>query len=205
MSPAHRTAWLVVALLFPVALLNYMDRQMLATMKSSMATDIQGLGKDAQWGLVLASFKWVYAILSPVGGYIADRFSRRHVISISLFAWSVVTWMTAHVSSYEGLVTTRALMGISEAFYIPAALALISDYHIGRTRSRAIGLHQTGIYFGLILGGYAGFVADDPSLGWRWAFIHCCAHKHAAEPQDHGSCAEHAARSSDCGCNDGAH
>lgn len=170
MSPAHRTAWLVVALLFPVALLNYMDRQMLATMKSSMATDIQGLGKDAQWGLVLASFKWVYAILSPVGGYIADRFSRRHVISISLFAWSVVTWMTAHVSSYEGLVSTRALMGISEAFYIPAALALISDYHIGRTRSRAIGLHQTGIYFGLILGGYAGFVADDPSLGWRWAF-----------------------------------
>lgn len=119
---------------------------------------------------MLASFKWVYAILSPVGGYIADRFSRRHVIAISLFSWSVVTWMTGHVDTYHGLVATRALMGISEAFYIPAALALITDFHLGRTRSRAVGIHQTGIYIGLILGGYAGYVADAPTLGWRWAF-----------------------------------
>jgi MFS family permease len=165
-----QTAWLVVALLWPVALLNYLDRQMLATMKSSMVADISGLTTDAQWGFVLASFKWVYAFLSPVGGYIADRFSRRHVIAVSLFAWSVVTWMTGHVTTYNGLVATRALMGISEAFYIPAALALISDFHIGQTRSRAIGIHQTGIYIGLILGGYAGYVADSPTLGWRWAF-----------------------------------
>ena len=169
-SSLSKTAWLVVALLWPVALLNYMDRQMLATMKSSMVADIAGLTTDAQWGFVLASFKWVYAFLSPVGGYIADRFSRRHVIAISLFAWSVVTWMTGHVTTYEGLVWTRALMGISEAFYIPAALALITDFHLGRTRSRAIGIHQTGIYIGLILGGFAGYIADSPTLGWRWAF-----------------------------------
>ncbi len=169
-SSLSKTAWLVVALLWPVALLNYMDRQMLATMKSSMVADITGLTTDAQWGFVLASFKWVYAFLSPVGGYIADRFSRRHVIAISLFAWSVVTWMTGHVTTYEGLVWTRALMGISEAFYIPAALALITDFHLGRTRSRAIGIHQTGIYIGLILGGFAGYIADSPTLGWRWAF-----------------------------------
>jgi MFS family permease len=165
-----RTAWLVVGLLWPVALLNYLDRQMLATMKTSMVSDISGLTTDAQWGFVLASFKWVYAFLSPIGGYIADRFSRRHVIAISLLAWSIVTWMTGHVTTYNGLVATRALMGISEAFYIPAALALISDFHIGETRSRAIGIHQTGIYIGLILGGYAGFIADEPSLTWRWAF-----------------------------------
>jgi MFS family permease len=61
-------------------------------------------------------------------------------------------------------------MGVSEAFYIPAALALIADFHTGPTRSRAIGIHQTGIYIGLILGGFAGYVADAPSLGWRWAF-----------------------------------
>lgn len=165
-----RTAWLAVGLLWPVALLNYMDRQMLATMKTSMVDDIDGLTSDAQWGFVLASFKWVYAVLSPVGGFIADRFSRRHVIAVSLFAWSVVTWLTGHVSTYNELVATRALMGISEAFYIPAALALIADYHLGHTRSRAIGIHQTGIYMGLILGGYAGYVADEPALGWRWAF-----------------------------------
>ena len=168
--PLSRTAWLVVGLLWPVALLNYMDRQMLATMKTSMVAEIDGLTTDAQWGLVLAWFKWVYAALSPIGGYIADRFSRRHVIAVSLFAWSVVTWMTGHVTTYEGLVATRALMGVSEAFYIPAALALIADYHLGHTRSRAIGIHQTGIYIGLILGGYAGYVADSPDFGWRWAF-----------------------------------
>ena len=167
-TPAY--AWLVVGLLVPVALLNYLDRQMLATMKTSMVGDITGIASDAQWGFVLASFKWVYAGLSPIGGFIADRFSRRRVIAGSLFVWSAVTWWTGHVHTYEQLVTARALMGVSEAFYIPAALALISDYHLGATRSRAVGLHQTGIYFGLILGGFAGVVADAPDFGWRWAF-----------------------------------
>jgi len=165
-----RYAWFVVAMLFPVALLNYLDRQMLATMKSSMVNDLAGIGSDAHWGFVLASFKWVYAVLSPVGGYIADRFSRRHVIVTSLFTWSAVTWWTGHVTTYHELVAARALMGVSEAFYVPAALALISDYHLGATRSRAVGLHQVGIYMGSILGGFAGHVADAPDLGWRWAF-----------------------------------
>lgn len=165
-----RSAWLPVALLVPVALLNYLDRQMLATMKSSMVADVAGLQTDAQWGFVLACFKWVYALLSPVGGYIADRFSRRWVIAVSLFAWSAVTWATGQVTGYDQLVATRALMGVSEAFYIPAALALIADLHAGPTRSRAVGIHQTGIYLGLILGGFAGHVADEPHLGWRWAF-----------------------------------
>jgi MFS family permease len=163
-------AWLVVGLLIPVALLNYLDRQMLATMKTSMVGDIAGITTDGQWGLVLASFKWVYALLSPIGGYIADRFSRRHVIAASLFTWSAVTWWTGQVTNFHELLAARALMGISEAFYIPAALALIADYHHGTTRSRAIGLHQTGIYFGLILGGFAGHVADSADHGWRWAF-----------------------------------
>lgn len=171
--PVLRTAWLVVALLFPVALLNYLDRQMLAAMKSSMVADIPSISNKADWGLILGSFKWVYAILSPVAGYIADRFSRRWVIGTSLFAWSATTWLTGHVTTLHELLASRALMGISEAFYIPAALALITDYHLGPTRSRAVGLHQTGIYAGLIIGGFAGHVADSPSLGWRWAFNVC--------------------------------
>jgi MFS transporter, Spinster family, sphingosine-1-phosphate transporter len=166
-------AWLVVALLVPVALLNYLDRQMLATMKSSMVGDIPSIANKADWGLVLGGFKWTYAVLSPFGGYIADRFSRRHVIFASLFVWSVVTWWTGHVTSFHELMTARALMGVSEAFYIPAALALIADFHPGLTRSRAVGVHQTGIYLGQILGGYAGYVADSPDHGWRWAFTTC--------------------------------
>ncbi len=165
-----RTAWLVVALLWPVALLNYLDRQMLASMKYSVMAAIPDIEREANWGYMLGQFKWVYAILSPIGGYIADRFSRRYTICASLFVWSAVTWATGQVTTYEGLLWTRTLMGISEAFYIPAALALITDYHTGHTRSRAVGLHQMAIYCGVIVGGFGGYVADSPDLGWRFAF-----------------------------------
>ena len=168
-----RYAWIVVALLWPVALLNYLDRQMLASMKFSVMTDIPSIATDANWGRMLGQFKWVYAFLSPLGGYVADRFSRRYTICGSLFVWSVVTWSTGHVTTYDGLLLTRSLMGMSEAFYIPAALALIADYHAGTTRSRAIGLHQMAIYVGVIVGGFSGYAADAPSLGWRWAFDAC--------------------------------
>ncbi|WAC18442.1 MFS transporter [Luteolibacter sp. SL250] len=165
-----RYAWLVVMLLWPVALLNYMDRQMMAAMKFSIMDDLPSIGSEANWGLLPAVFKWVYAFVSPFGGYLADRFSKRHVIVTSLFVWSAVTWATGHAQTFEQLVWSRALMGISEACYIPAALALITDYHNGPTRSRAIGTHQMAIYAGVMIGGFSGYAADSPSLGWRWAF-----------------------------------
>jgi MFS family permease len=146
---------------------------MLATMKASMVADIPTIANKADWGFVLGCFKWTYAVLSPFGGLIADRVSKRWVIGASLFVWSMVTWWTGHVSTFHELVAARALMGISEAFYIPTALALIADYHQGFTRSRAVGFHQTGIYIGQILGGFAGYIADSPEHGWRWAFSTC--------------------------------
>jgi MFS family permease len=163
-------AWIIVALLFPVALLNYLDRQMISAMKASVLHDVGGTGLDASWGLMLGQFKWVYAILSPVGGYVADRFSRKFTICGSLFAWSAITFATGHVTTFDGLLWTRTAMGVSEAFYIPAALALIADFHTGGTRSRATGVHQMGIYCGVILGGFTGYVADAPAFGWRWVF-----------------------------------
>jgi MFS family permease len=174
-ASSMRTAWLIVVLLIPVALLNYLDRQMLAAMKGSMMTDIPDIGSKANWGLVLGSFKWVYAILSPLGGYLSDRLNRRNVICASLLIWSAVTWYMGHVLSFPELLTARALMGVSEAFYIPAALALITDFHLGETRSRAVGFHQMGIYLGVILGGFAGFAAESPDIGWRAAFDWCGA------------------------------
>lgn len=165
-----RYAWLIVGLLVPVALLNYLDRQMIAAMKTSVMNDVTGFANEKAWGQMLAQFKWVYAFLSPIGGYVGDRFGRKLTICGSLFAWSVITFATGHVTTYDGLLWTRTLMGVSEAFYIPAALALISDYHTGGTRSRATGLHQMGIYCGVILGGFSGYVADSPDHGWRWMF-----------------------------------
>jgi MFS family permease len=135
--------------------------------------DVPSIGSEANWGFMLGQFKWVYAFLSPIGGYVADRFSRRFTICGSLFVWSAVTWWTGHVNTYDQLLLARSLMGISEAFYIPAALALITDYHIGPTRSRAVGLHQMAIYCGVIVGGFGGYVADAPNLGWRFAFTAC--------------------------------
>lgn len=171
---SSRTAWLIVALLMPVALLNYLDRQMLATMQASVMASIPDLGqaenREELWGIMLGQFKWVYAAFSLLGGYIADRFSRRLTICGSLFVWSAVTWWTGHATTYNELLWARSLMGISEAFYIPAALALITDYHMGSTRSRAVGLHQLAIYVGVIIGGFGGYFAADPDLGWRLAF-----------------------------------
>jgi MFS family permease len=169
-STALRTAWWVVFLLMPVALLNYLDRQMLASMKLSVMGDVPTIATEENWGFMLGQFKWVYAFCSPLGGYLADRFSRRLTICGSLFVWSAVTWWTGQVASYSELLWARSLMGISEAFYIPAALALIADHHLGSTRSRAVGLHQMAIYAGVILGGFGGHVAEHPGLGWRWAF-----------------------------------
>ncbi len=172
-NSAMGTAWLVVCLLLPVALLNYLDRQMLATMKSSVMNDIPSIGSNENWGFMLGQFKWVYAFLSPVGGLVADRFGKRITICSSLFAWSAITWWTGHVDTYSSLLWARSLMGISEAFYIPAALALIADFHSGSTRSRAVGMHQTAIYVGQIIGGFGGYAAENPDIGWRMTFGIC--------------------------------
>lgn len=166
MKPLPSKAWLIVGLLWLVALLNYLDRLMITTMREPIKEAIAMT--DAQFGLLSAVFLWIYGALSPLGGYLADRFSRRWVILGSLGVWSVVTWLTGRVHSFEGLLAARALMGVSEACYMPAALALIADYHTGPTRSLAIGLHMSGIYAGAGLGGLGGFVAEH--WGWRSGF-----------------------------------
>ncbi len=165
-----RMAWMVVALLAPAALLNYLDRQILASMKFSVMADIADVATDANWGIMLGQFKWVYAFLSPLGGFVADRLGRRTTIVASLAAWSIVTWMTGSATTYSELLWARTLMGVSEAFYIPAALALIMDFHTGTTRSRAVGIHQIAIYCGMMLGGFGGYAAESPDIGWRGAF-----------------------------------
>jgi MFS family permease len=162
-------AWLAVALLFPVALLNYLDRQIFSTMKLSIMTDIPSIGSDQRFGALMGIFLIVYGAVSPVGGYLADRFSRRWTVIGSLLVWSIITWLTGHMHTYEQMWWARAAMGVSEACYIPAALALISDFHSGPTRSRAVGIHQAGIYVGVVLGGLGGFIAES-SYGWRSAF-----------------------------------
>lgn len=159
-------AWFIVALLCIVGCLNYLDRMMITTMRTSILEEIPMT--DAQFGLLTSLFLWIYGLLSPLAGFLADRFNRSRVIIGSLFIWSIVTWLTAHATTFEELLLTRALMGISEACYIPAALALIVDYHRGATRSLATGIHMGGIMVGQSLGFIGGWLAE--SRTWNFAF-----------------------------------
>ncbi len=156
--------WLVVGLLWVVALLNYMDRQMLSTMQQNIANDIHALQNAEAFGALMAIFLWVYGISSPFSGAVADRVSRKWLIVGSLGVWSAVTYAMGLCHDFQSLMWLRGIMGISEALYIPSALSLIADYFTGRGRSLAIGLHMTGLYCGQALGGFGSMVAST----WSW-------------------------------------
>jgi MFS family permease len=166
-SKLPKGAWLVVGLLFVIGALNYLDRIMITTMRTSII-DAMPMS-DAQFGLLTSAFLWTYGILSPFAGFMADKYSRSRVVIISLLVWSIVTWLTAYSRTFEQLLVTRILMGISEACYIPAALALIADYHRGSTRSLATGIHMTGVMVGSGLGFLGGLLAENHS--WNYVFI----------------------------------
>ena len=159
-------AWVAVIVLWFVVMLNYFDRQLLSALHEPIVRDIPQT--EAQFGMVTSVFLLIYALLSPVGGFLADRYSRRLMILCSLVVWSVVTWWTGHAEDYTSLLIARGAMGISEAFYIPAALALITDYHRGSTRSIATGLHMSGIYVGMAIAGFGATMASW--TGWRMTF-----------------------------------
>ena len=150
---------MVVVLLWVVALLNYMDRQMLSTMQEAMKIDIVELNKAEAFGALMAIFLWIYGFLSPVAGMVADRMSRKWLVVGSLFVWSFVTWMMGYADTFQQLYWLRAIMGVSEALYIPSALSLIADWHEGKSRSLAIGIHMTGLYVGQAIGGFGATIA----------------------------------------------
>ena len=160
--------WIIVALLWVVALLNYLDRQMLATMRPSMQIDIHELQSATNFGYLMGIFLWVYGFMSPVSGIIADKVNRKWLIVISLFVWSGVTYGMGYAKNFHELYWLRAIMGISEALYIPASLSLIADFHNEKTRSLAIGIHMTGLYVGQALGGFGATIAA--AFSWHITF-----------------------------------
>ncbi|MEO6069973.1 MAG: MFS transporter [Chitinophagaceae bacterium] len=160
--------WVVVGLLWVVALLNYMDRQMLSTMKPSMQIDIAELESATNFGYLMAIFLWIYGFMSPVAGIIADKLNRKWIIVASLFVWSAVTFAMGYATTFNQLYWLRGIMGVSEALYIPAGLSLIADFHSSKTRSLAIGIHMTGLYMGQALGGFGATIAAK--FSWHTTF-----------------------------------
>ncbi len=167
MPKNSRYAWIVVGLLWLVWLLNYLDRQVVFALFPLLKRDLAL--SDLQLGLLGTSFLWVYAFASPFSGYAADRYGRKGIIVVSLLVWSLVTWLTGMARNLPELLATRGLMGISEACYLPAGLALIAAWHSPATRSRATGIHYSGSYLGTVLGGLAGGYFGE-RYGWRPVF-----------------------------------
>ena len=161
--------WIVVGLLWVVALLNYMDRQMLSTIREAMQIDIAELESAVNFGRLMAIFLWIYGCISPFAGAIADRISRKWLIIGSLAVWSGVTLAMGFCTTYNQIYVLRALMGISEALYIPAGLSLIADYFTGSSRSLAVGIHMTGLYLGQAAGGFGATIAA--AFSWQQTFF----------------------------------
>ncbi|HEV8607159.1 MAG TPA: MFS transporter [Tepidisphaeraceae bacterium] len=160
-------SWLVVSMLWCVCLFNYADRQAIYSVFPLLKSEMQL--SDVQLGIVGGSFMWVYAAALPFAGIIGDTFSRKSLILGGLIFWSLITLATALSTKYWHLVLFRGLEGLGEAFYFPASMSLISDYHSPRTRSRAMSFHQSSVYVGTIAGGTAaGFLAQK--YGWRSGF-----------------------------------
>jgi MFS family permease len=166
-QPSSNYKWLVVFMLWFVCFFNYADRQAIFSVFPLLETEM-GLTK-AQLGIVGSSFMWVYAAFAPVAGLIGDRFRRKTLILVGLAFWSLVTGLTGISTMFWHLVFFRAVEGFGEAFYFPASMSLVSDYHGKETRSRAMSLHQSSVYAGTIGGGaFAGFMAEY--YGWRLGF-----------------------------------
>lgn len=159
---------MVVALLWVVAFLNYMDRQMLSTMQDAMKMDIAELRQAQNFGRLMAIFMWIYAFVSPFAGAVADRLSRKWLVVGSLGVWSAVTLAMGHCTTFSQLYWLRAVMGVSEALYIPSSLSLIAEYHTGKSRGLAIGIHTTGLYFGQAVGGFGASLST--ALSWQQTF-----------------------------------
>jgi len=161
-SPTYK--WLVIALLFAVAALNYADRTAFTAVFPLLKQDLQM--SNVGLAAIGSFFLWSYALSSPLAGFLGDRARRSRLVVWSLTGWSLITGLTGFVTSANQLLGMRLFLGVAEALYIPAAVALIADYHSEKTRGTAMGIHSTGLYVGIVGGGtLAGSLGE--TYGWR--------------------------------------
>lgn len=163
-----RRAWMLTGLLWVALCLNFADRQVVFSLFPVLRTEL-GF-RETQLGLTGSLFLWVYALCSPIAGRIGDRFSKRLLIWLSLALWSGATLFTAFVQSPGPLLAGRASIGLTEALFYPAAVALIATVHDVGTRSRALAVFNSAAVVGVMVGGsFGGYAAQY--WHWRWAFL----------------------------------
>jgi MFS family permease len=166
MNPRYK--WYVVGMLWWMAFFNYADRQAVFSVFPLLEKELHL--SPVQLGLLGSSFAWVYGLTAPFAGNIVDRIRRKTAILTGLHTWSLVCIATALSRRFSHLLFFRAAEGLGETSYFPASMSMISDYHTKKTRSRAMGIHQSSVYFGTIAGGYfAGLIGQR--YGWRSSFV----------------------------------
>jgi MFS family permease len=164
---AKNYKWYVIGMLWLICLLNYADRISIFSLFPLLQSELHLT--PVQLGLLGSAFAWVYGLMAPVGGNVADAIRRKTAILGGLFVWSAIAVATSFTRGFRQLLFFMGAEGLGETFYYPASMSLISDYHGPDTRSRAMGLHQTGVYAGTVVGAFlAGLIGER--YGWRSCF-----------------------------------
>lgn len=175
-------AYFALAILFSMNLLNYVDRYVFASVGESIMRDLSL--NDFRFGILAGSFMFVYTILSPLVGWMGDRYSRRKLLAFGVGLWSVATVGTTFSRTFAEMCFWRALLGVGEASYGIVAPALLSDLFPPRLRGRVIGLFYLALPVGGALGYATGGIISDSQWGadvakfltgsshaWRSAFL----------------------------------
>ena len=163
-----RYKWYVVGMLWCISFFNYADREAIFSLFPLLQKEMHLT--PVQLGLLGSAFAWVYGLTAPFAGSIVDKVRRKTAILGGLYAWSTIAILTPLSRTFHQLFSFMAAEGLGETFYFPASMSMISDYHGKKTRSRAMGSHQTSVYLGTIAGGFfAGLIGEV--YGWRWSFI----------------------------------
>ncbi len=158
----------VLVCLALVNFVNYVDRQVLYPLFPLIARDFNLNHTQLAW--LAASFGLVHALGSLPLGWLADRVSRKKVVSYAVFFWSAATFLTGLAGSFRSLVAARALVGVGEAAYTPAATAIITASFTRKIRARVQGVFDTGMFLGGAAGiALGGIIAEH--WGWRAAFF----------------------------------
>lgn len=159
--------WYVVGMLWCVSFFNYADRQAIFSLFPILEKEMHLT--PLELGLLGSAFAWVYGLCAPFAGHIVDCVRRKTAIMGGLYVWSSIAVATSLSRSFRQLFVFMAAEGLGETFYYPASMSMLSDYHGRRTRSRAMGIHQTSVYVGTVGGGFfAGLIGQY--YGWRWSF-----------------------------------
>ncbi len=160
--------WRVVGMLWSVSFFNYADRAALFAVFPLLEREMHL--STIQLGLLGSSFAWMYGLLAPFSGSLVDRVSRKKAVLGGLYAWSLIAACTSLARGFGQLLAFTTAEGVGESLYYPASMSMISDYHGPGTRSRAMGLHQTSVYFGTVAGAFfSGLIGER--FGWRWSFL----------------------------------